>query len=254
MNIKNVFIISALFLATGCSIVGPQERGVRVTAGKAGSVLDSGIHLWVPVLYGVKKLNVSIQKSEINTSAASKDLQEVTTTVAVNWSVMPDKVSTVYTTVGDEDDALERILIPAVNEILKSATAKKTAEEILTQRMELKAEIDETLKDRLATYGLALSDVNIVNLRFSEDFTNAIESKQIAEQQSKQSKYLADKAVNDAQATVNQAKGQAQAQQLLRSTLTPEILQKQAIEKWNGQFPTVMGNGSLPFINLKMSN
>jgi prohibitin 1 len=243
---KYIIVMMLMFL-TGCSIVGPQERGVRLTAGKAGEVLESGPHLWFPVLYGIQTVNVSIQKSEIQTSAASKDLQEVTTTVAVNWSVTPDKVTEVYKTIGDEDEALSRIVTPAVNEILKSATAKKTAEEILTQRMELKAEIDKSLQHRLSTYGLSLSDVNIVNLHFSTDFTKAIENKQIAEQQSKQSRYLAEKAVNDAQAEVNRAKGTAESQKLLKATITPEILQKMWIEKWSGDVPQVVGNDKLMF-------
>lgn len=243
----------ALFLAlafSGCSIVGPQEEGVRLVAGKATSALDPGPHLWFPILFGVKKIDISIQKSEEETSAASKDLQEVHSKVAVNWSIQPDKIVTVYRTIGDEHEALERIVLPAVNEILKAATAKKTAEQILTQRLELKAEIDRTLAERLGQYGLNLSGLNIVDLHFSPEFTKAIEDKQISEQHSQQSKYLAEKAINDAQAEVNLAKGQAEAQRLLKATITPEILKQKAIEKWDGKFPQYMGSGVLPFLNM----
>lgn len=83
----------------------------------------------------------------------------------------------------------------------------------------------------------------------------AIEAKQIAEQQAKQAEYEALKASKEAQAEINRAKGQAEAQRLMRQTLTPELLQKQAIEKWDGQFPQVMsGNGTLPFINISPKN
>lgn len=252
---NRIYLLSVtLMMFSGCAIVGPQEQGVRMVAGRASEVLEPGPHVWFPVLYGVKNLDVSIQKSEVETSAASKDLQEVRSKVAVNWSIHPEKVSLVYKTIGDERDALERIVIPAVNEILKAATAKRAAEQILTHRLELKAEIDKSLNDRLNNYGLKLSDVNIVDLHFSDQFTHAIEEKQISEQRSQQSKYLAEKAVNDAQAEVNRAKGQAEAQRLIKATITPEILKQKAIDKWDGKFPQVMSAGTLPFINLNMKD
>lgn len=242
------FLIAVL---SGCSIVGPQDRGIRIRAGEATGVLEPGAHLWFPVLFGVAKLDLSIQKSDIETSAASKDMQEVTTHVAVNWQLDAGQALKLYQTIGDEDAALNRIVIPAVNEVLKSATAKKTAEEILTKRMELKAEIDEALKVRLATYGLRFVDANIVNLHFSPQFTAAIESKQIAEQQSKQAAYVADKAKREAEASVNRARGEAEAQRMQKATITAELLQLKAIEKWDGKLPDYLGAGPLPFLNVR---
>jgi regulator of protease activity HflC (stomatin/prohibitin superfamily) len=135
---------------------------------------------------------------------------------------------------------------------MKSATAKKTAEEILTKRAELKTEIDDSLRERLAKYGVTVTDVSITNLTFSQEFTAAIERKQIAEQEAKQAEYGAQKAVQEARAEVNRAKGQAEAQALLKSTITAEILQQRAIEKWDGKFPQVMGAQALPFLNMKL--
>ena len=115
--------------------------------------------------------------------------------------------------------------------------------------------IDKAIKQRLAAYNIQVSEVALVNVAFSPEFAKAIEEKQIAEQQAKQADYDALKATKQAEAEVNRAKGQAESQRLMRQTLTPQILQKQAIEKWNGQFPQVMsGNGALPFINISPSN
>jgi prohibitin 1 len=98
---------------------------------------------------------------------------------------------------------------------------------------------------------LAVDDVSLVDFLFSPEFNKAIEAKQVAEQQAKQAEFVALKATKDAEAEVNRAKGQAAAQRLQRSTLTPDLLQKQAIEKWDGKFPTYMGgNSPLPFINV----
>jgi len=232
--------------------VNPGERGIVINLGKVqDGILDEGTHLVIPFFTDVKKLNVRIQKTDIETSAGTKDLQSVNTNLALNWYIEPTQVNKVYQQIGNEQDVVTRIITPALNEVLKAATPRKTAEEILIKRAELKEEIDRDIKKRLAVYGIQVTEVALVNVAFSPEFAKAIEAKQIAEQQVQQAKYEAMKARQDAEAEVNQAKGKAEAQRLLRQTLTPELLQKQAIEKWNGQFPTVMGGSStLPLINI----
>ncbi|HEY9636821.1 MAG TPA: prohibitin family protein [Coleofasciculaceae cyanobacterium] len=232
--------------------VNPGERGVVINLGKVqNNILDEGTHLVIPFVTSVKKINVRIQKTDIEASAGTKDLQSVNTNLSLNWYVEPTKVNKVYQQIGDEQEVVTRIITPALNEVLKAATPKKTAEEILIQRAELKEEIDRDIKKRLAVYGIQVTEVALVNVGFSPEFAKAIEAKQIAEQQAKQAEYEALKATKQAQAEVNRAKGQAEAQRLMRQTLTPELLQKQAIEKWNGQFPQVMGgNSALPLINI----
>jgi regulator of protease activity HflC (stomatin/prohibitin superfamily) len=232
--------------------VNPGERGVVINLGKVqNNILDEGTHLVIPFVTSVKKIIVRIQKTDIEASAGTKDLQSVNTNLSLNWYVEPTKVNKVYQQIGDEQEVVTRIITPALNEVLKAATPKKTAEEILIQRAELKEEIDRDIKKRLAVYGIQVTEVALVNVGFSPEFAKAIEAKQIAEQQAKQAEYEALKATKQAQAEVNRAKGQAEAQRLMRQTLTPELLQKQAIEKWNGQFPQVMGgNSALPLINI----
>jgi regulator of protease activity HflC (stomatin/prohibitin superfamily) len=234
------------------AIVNAGERGVLMQFGKVqDTVLDEGLHPIIPIVTTVKKLNVRVQQNSFNAGAASKDLQTITTELAVNWHIDPLKVNRVFQQVGDEQLIINGIMTPAVSEVLKAATAKKTAEEIITKRTELKQEIDANLKSRLEPYGVIVDDVSLVNFSFSPEFSRAIEAKQIAEQEAKQASFIAQKATQEAQAEVNRAKGQAEAQRLQRLTLTPELLQKQAIEKWDGRFPMVMGgNGAVPLINI----
>jgi prohibitin 1 len=234
------------------AIVNAGQRGVIMQFGKVqDAILDEGIHPIMPVVTSVKRLNVRVQQNSFKAGAASKDLQTITTELAVNWHIDPLKVNKVFQQVGDEDLIINGIITPAVSEVLKAATAKKTAEEIITKRTELKEEIDSNLKKRIEQYGILIDDVSLVNFSFSPEFSRAIESKQIAEQEAKQASFIAQKATQEAQAEVNRAKGQAEAQRLQRLTLTPELLQKQAIEKWDGRFPTVMGgNGAVPLINI----
>ncbi len=246
-----VLIIAALILKP-FAIVGAGERGVMMRFGKVQeAILDEGIHPIFPIVTSVKTLSVRVQKTDLKADAASKDLQRISTDLAINWNIDPAKANQVFQQVGDEEQIVNSILSPAISEVLKAATSKKTAEEIITKRTELKTEIDNSLKNRLAPYGVIVRDVSLINFGFSPEFSKAIEAKQIAEQEAKQAEFTVKKATQDAQAQINRAKGQAEAQRLQRQTLTPEILQQQAIEKWNGQFPTVMGgNGALPLINI----
>lgn len=249
---KKLILLASVLALTACSAVGPGQRGIRVVLGKAlDGELDSGPHLWLPFVFGVKKMNIQVQKSDVKTSSSSKDMQEITTEIVVNWSLDSSKVVDIYRNIGDEEDIYEKIIAPAVSEIMKAATSKRTAEEIITQRLALKQDIDDGLKTRLSQYGVNPSDVSIVNLSFSNEFTHAIEAKQIAEQEAKQAEYVALKAIQQAHAEVNRAKGQAEAQALLRQTLTKEILQQRALDKWNGVLPVYMlGNGTVPFISV----
>lgn len=238
------------------TIVNAGERGVVMRFGKVQDViLGEGIHPIMPIVTSVKRLSVRVQKTDIASEAGTKDLQILNVAAAINWHIDPTQVNKVYQRIGDEEQIVKTIILPAITEVLKAATPKKTAEEILKERADIKSAIDNNIKSRLAAYGIQLDDVSLVNVAFSPEFTKAIEAKQIAEQEAKQAEFVALKATQDAQAEVNRAKGQAEAQKLLRQNLTPEILQKQAIEKWNGQFPQVMGgSNALPLINMSPSS
>jgi prohibitin 1 len=246
-----LLLITSILFYTGCSVVGPGERGVRISLGTASDdPKPPGAYLWIPFLLGMEKLDIQIQKSDIKSTAASKDMQDVHAEVAINWSLAEENVVRTYKEIGSEWYVENRILVPAVNEVMKAATAKRTAEEVLTHRLEMKKDIDDGLIQRLKQYGITLHDVSIVNLKFSEGFTHAIEEKQIAEQQAQQASYIAQKATQEAKAEVERAKGQAEAQRLVQTSTTAAILQQRAIEKWDGHFPTYMG-GTLPFVSFK---
>jgi len=215
------------------------------------TVLGEGMHMRVPIVMSVKNLSVRVNKNEINAAASSKDLQTLNADIALNWHIAPDKVNSVYQQIGDSEQIVSSIINPAVSEVVKAATAKKNAEQIITQRTELKQEIDMALSERLMDYGLLVDDVSLVNFSFSPEFSRSIEAKQVAEQEAKQAEYTALKAEQDAKATINRAKGKAEAQRLQNQTLTDNILQQQAIERWDGKFPTVMaGSDSVPFLQI----
>ncbi|MEG5064739.1 prohibitin family protein [Microcoleus sp. B3-A4] len=240
-------ILSKFFI-----IVNAGERGVLMQFGKVQEqVLGEGIHVIVPTVYTVKKLSVRVQKQESSAEASSKDLQDVFTDVALNWHIIPEKANAIFQQIGDERQVVARIIEPAVQEVLKAVMAKYTAEEIITKRGEVKAAVDDYLTLRLVTYHIAVDDISLVHVHFSERFSEAVEAKQIAEQEAKRGEFLALKAVKQAEAKVNLAKGEAEVQRLLRDNLTPELLERQAIEKWDGKLPLIIGDGGKNLLDLR---
>lgn len=244
-------ILIALFPVV---VIGAGQRGVVFNNGTGveNRILGEGFHFRTPLVESVTSLSIQVQKNEVKAEAASKDLQTVSTTIVVNWHLDASKVNKVYQNIGDEDAVLDRIINPAVSEVVKASVAKYTAEEVLQKRPLLKRDIDDQLRIRLAGYNIILNDVSITNVDFSKDFNAAIEAKQVAEQQAKQAGFLAQRAKNEADAAIETAKGQAEAQKLVQQSLTPELLQKMALEKWNGSYPQYVGGGlPLPTLPLR---
>jgi regulator of protease activity HflC (stomatin/prohibitin superfamily) len=246
-----LLIVFLAILSKFFVIVNAGERGVLMQFGKVQEqVLGEGLHVIVPTVYSVKKLSVRVQKQEISAEASSKDLQDVFTDVALNWHIIPDEANAIFQQIGDEREVVVRIIDPAVEEVLKAVMAKYTAEEIITKRGEVKAAVDEFLTLRLLTYHIAVDDISLVHVHFSERFSDAVEAKQIAEQEAKRGEFLALKAVKEAEAKVNLAKGEAEVQRLLQDNLTPELLERQAIEKWDGKLPLIFGDGGKNLLDL----
>lgn len=248
--VVGIIVFFAIFILNPFVIIGPGERGVLMNWGQVQKgILGEGLHLRIPFMQTVQIVSVRVQKSDVKTEGASKDLQVVKMELVVNWHINASKVNEVFQNIGNEQAVLDNIISPAVSEMAKAATAQKNAEEVIIKRQELKANIDQLLVTRLANYGIVLSDVSIVGLDFSEEFNKAIESKQVAEQEAKQAIFKADQAKNEAVARVNMAEGQAKAQALQQQSLSPELLQKIWIDKWNGVLPNYYG-ASTPLMNL----
>ncbi|MBW4596781.1 MAG: prohibitin family protein [Brasilonema angustatum HA4187-MV1] len=243
--VRIVLLLCALTII--CSffvIVNPGQRGVLMKFGEVQpEILSEGIHPIIPIVNTVQKLSVRLQSQEISTEALSKDLQNVYTDVALNWHITPEKVNTIFQRVGNQKSIVHRIINPAVKEVLKAVMARYTAEEIITVRTEVKAEVDKALTSRLGTYDIEIDDISLVNIHFSEQFNKAVEAKQIAEQEAKRAGFMAIKAENQAKARVNLAKGEAIAHRLIVESLTPAILQRQAIAKWDGRMPWISAGG-----------
>jgi prohibitin 1 len=233
-------------------VINPGEAGVVSILGKAADgVLLEGIHFKPPLAGKVDIYDLTVQKFEVPAQSSTKDLQDLTASFAINFRLDPLQVVNIRRTQGTLQNIVSKIIAPQTQESFKIAAARRTVEESITKRDELKQDFDLALSNRLEKYGIIILDTSVVDLDFSPEFSKAVEEKQIAEQRAQRAVYVAQEAQQEAEATINRAKGQAEAQRLLRETLTAELLQKQAIDKWDGKFPQVMGgNGALPFINI----
>jgi prohibitin 1 len=247
--------IVLLLSLTSVVIINPGEAGVLSTLGKAqDGVLLEGLHFKPPLISNVDIYDLTVQKFEVPAQSSTKDLQNLSASFAINFRLDALKAVEIRRTQGTLQNIVSKIIAPQTQESFKIAAARRTVEEAITRRDELKQDFDMALGGRLDKYGIIVLDTSVVDLDFSPEFSRAVEEKQIAEQRAQRAVYVAQEAEQEAEANVNRAKGQAEAQRLLRETLTPELLQKQAIEKWNGQFPQVMGgNGTLPLINLDVN-
>ncbi|UBF30420.1 prohibitin family protein (plasmid) [Kovacikia minuta CCNUW1] len=249
-------VFLALFLlamlASFFVIINAGERGVLLKFGEVQStVLGEGIHPIIPIVHTVEKLSVRVQSQEITAEASSRDLQDVYTDVALNWHIVPEETHLIFQQIGRQDAIIQHIINPAVEEVLKAVMATYTAEEIITKRGEVKTGVDQALIERLRPYHIAVDDISLVHVHFSNRFSDAVEAKQVAEQEAKRAEFVALKAVKEAEARVNLAKGEAEAQRLLRENLTPELLQRQVIEKWNGNLPLIVGSEGTKLLDLR---
>jgi regulator of protease activity HflC (stomatin/prohibitin superfamily) len=248
-------------VANSTVIVDAGHVGVLTRFGAVtGRTLEQGLNYKIPFAEGVWIADVRTQKEQVDAAAASRDLQEVKSTIALNYHLDATKAPTVYREIGPQYKT--RIVDPAIQEAFKFTTAQFTAEELITQREEVKNRARGFLRERLGLFNVIVDELNIVTFEFSRAFNDAIEAKQVAAQRVQQSlneqqraKVEADTrviaATGEAQAVLTRAKAAAEAQQVQRSTLSDLYVQFLAVDKWDGKMPTVTGTGATPFIQLQ---
>lgn len=240
------------FLLTPIGIVGAGERGVVTTWGAVtGEVKGEGMYFRVPIAQSVEKMSVQTQKVEVPVGAASRDLQTVNTTVALNYRLDPNRVAGLYQNVRKEYDA--RLIAPTLQEGVKAITAQFTAEELITRRPEVRDNIRTFLGERLSENGIIVTDFNIVDFQFSAAFDEAIEAKVTAEQNALAAKNKLEQTKYEAEQTIEAARGKAEALRIEGQALqaNQDLVELRAIEKWNGSIPHYWGGGALPFINVQ---
>lgn len=236
--------------------IGPGQRGIVLNFGAVqGQVMDEGLHVLIPVMQKVAIMDVKVQKVETDAAAASSDLQDISTRVALNYHVIPDMANVVYQSIGVQFG--ERIIDPAIQEVVKAVTAKYTAEELITKRAIVGEAMRLALAERLVVNNIAVDAFSIMTFSFSKVFTEAIESKQTAEQLALKAKRDLDRIKIEAEQKITAARAEAESLRLQRANISTDLIElrkieanMKAIEKWNGILPQVTGGGAIPMIGL----
>ena len=243
-----IALLAAILLFSSVTIVPAGCSGVVLTFGKVNNhVMKEGLNFKIPFAQKTIIISNKIQKQEVEAPAVSKDLQSVSSTIAVNYRALSDFSASIYKNIGQDYESV--ILLPAVQESMKSVTAKYTAEQLITMRAQVGEEVKDALVEKVSEYGISIEKFNIVNFDFSTEFNAAIEAKQVAEQNLIKTKTEQEQVIvianADAEAIRKRAEAQADANKLLAESLTPEVVEYEKVQKWDGKLPAVVGSGSI---------
>ena len=249
-----VITLSSIFL-TNCYTVKTGEVAVISTFGKLDRIENEGLHFKIPFIQSKdfmetrEKTYIFGKTKEMDTTleVSTKDMQTIKLEFTVQANISdPEKLYRAFSL-----NYEWRFIRPRVNEIVQSTIAKYTIEEFVSMRATISSEIFRELQDDFMAYGLNVSNVSIVNHDFSDEYERAVEEKKIAEQavqkaKSEQEKLsvIAENKVKLAEYALKEKELQAKANAIESNSLTPQLLKKMMIEKWNGELPKVQGNSS----------
>jgi regulator of protease activity HflC (stomatin/prohibitin superfamily) len=260
------FVVILIIVFESVVVIQPGHRGVVLYVGAVENrVLGEGLHFIVPFAEQVVQMEVRTLKYQADATAASNDLQEVQTTIALNYHLSPSRANLIYQQLGA--DYAARIIAPTIQESVKASVAKFNAEELITKRATAKDVIARSISNTLSARNIIVETVFITDFEFSQAFSNQVESKVVAFQKYlteqnnlKAIQVVANQTVVQANATaranVAKASGESQAIKIINVQLkqSPEYLQWLSINRWNGQLPYALGGtGGLPFFQLPMT-
>lgn len=282
-----IAVFLALIVLPNCFATVPVgSTGIMLTMGKVeDTALPEGMHFKIPFVQRIVSMDNRVKKLELSTEAFSKDIQTVSATLAVNYRLQTEKTFEIYKTTGTAYE--DNLIVPATHEVLKSVCAQYTAEELISKRAESSDKMRDELDAKLSQIGISITDFNIIDFDFSDEFISAVESKQVAEQLKKkaatenetaiaqaerekqvsikQSEAEAERvriaAEAQAQSTLIAAQAEADAVKLAADAeayrleqigrqLTDKTILNTLADNWNGELPGVIGAGAAGILNL----
>lgn len=272
-----IIVILVLFFGLNSFDTVPVgSTGILLTFGKVeeDKTLSEGLHLKIPFVQRIVSMDNRVKKLELNTQAFSKDIQTVSATLAVNYRLQASKSFSIYKTAGTLYE--QNIIVPATHEVLKSVCAQYTAEELISKRAESSDKMRDELDAKLTDMGFTITDFNIIDFDFSNEFINAVESKQVAEQLKKKAATENETAIAQAerekQVSIKQAEAEAEKLRIqaeaeanavklaaeaeayrlenISKHLSSEIIEKALVDAWDGKLPAVVGSDTAGILNI----
>ena len=251
-------LIACLIVVTGSTgMVGAGQRGVLLRFGAVtDEIKDEGLYFKIPFAEDVVLMSTQLQKYTAPAGSSSKDLQLVTTEVTLNYQLNADGVGEIYRNMRRNYEGT--VIQPYIQEAVKSTTANYNAEELITQRPQVKDELQNLMAERLAPLGIDVVQLSITDFQFSVTFQESIEAKVKAVQQALEAENALQRVEFEAQQAITRAEAEAKGLELQRAQITSDLLelrrievQGRAIEKWNGVMPTVVtGGGPVPILDI----
>lgn len=268
-------LICAFLLVNSFATVPVGSTGILLTMGKVeDTALAEGFHFKIPFVQRIISIDNRVKKLELSTEAFSKDIQTVSATLAVNYRLQTNKTFSLYKTVGLAYE--DNLIVPATHEVLKSVCAQYTAEELISKRAESSDKMRDELDAKLTDLGTSVTDFNIIDFDFSDEFITAVESKQVAEQLKKKAatenetaiaqaerekKVAITKSEAEAESVLIAAKADADAVKLaadaeayrlsqIGKQLTETTIKNTLAERWDGKLPGVVGATAAGILNL----
>ena len=280
-------LLVVILLGDSFATVPVGSTGILLTFGKVedGKALSEGLHIKLPLVQRIVSMDNRVKKLELNTEAFSKDIQTVSATLAVNYRLQAEKSFAIYKTHGTQYE--QNIIVPAAHEVLKSVCAQYTAEELISKRAESSDMMRDELDGKLSGMGITVTDFNIIDFDFSDEFINAVEAKQVAEQVKKKAATENETAIAQAerekQVSIKQSEAEAErvrieAEAQAQSTLIAAQAQADAVklaadaeayrmesegkyvssalidkilaENWDGKLPSMVGGDVKGILNV----
>jgi len=239
-------VILPILIFSSYTVVDAGHSGVMVTLGRVSDdVLSEGFHYKKPFVAKVVQIDNRVTKTEVESNAASKDLQSILLKVSVNYRVISSASAKIYKNVGS--DFANVIVNPAIQECVKSVAAKYNAEQLITNRAVVSSEMEKEISQKINPYGLNIEIFNIINFEFSEEFNKAIEAKQTAQQQALKAEQDLTRIKVEAAQLIEKAKAESESYQLKNEQLSDKVIMMEFVEKWDGKLPTVTSGGSALF-------
>ncbi len=254
-------IVLVLIVSTSALIIINEGTvGVKYRFGKiVATDLEPGVHFVLPFIETVKKVDVTEQIFVMDVSTYTRDTQTVDSLdIQVNYYYSKADLDTLIRSIGIKN-VEPKLIMPNLTSVLKNEVGKYKAEELIANRSQLEMDIQQSLSDKLTSYGLIISRVAIQDIEFESAFEQVVEQKVAAEQKAltvqnetiqkqEEARQKVIAAQAEADAILVKAQAEAEANRLLNESLTGELLNYYKIQAWNGEFPQVMGNEVNPFV------
>lgn len=261
-NLTLIGLLAASVALSGCGveIVDAGHRGVKKTLGKVSEeVLPEGMYFYNPLTSDIIEMTVQTLKVGGKTTAYTRDVQQATIQYTLTYNLNPNDVAKVYTQVGYKWS--DKLLLDLVPDALKNVIGRWDAVDLVSKRGEVAPQVLESLQQRIANKakeaGLAgdtvrLSSFALNDIQYTSEFERAVEAKVTAVQRAEEEKNKTVQISEQAQQKVISAKAEAESMRIRAEALSQNknLVEWEAVQKWNGVLPVYQLGGSVPFINL----